>query len=226
MLCLVTDRHRLAARRGWHGDPLVSLLAQVRAAGRFGVDLIHLRERDLPGRALVNLALSCVRAGEGTRTRVVVNDRVDVALAAGAAGVHLRGDSVDARRVRDIVPARFLIGRSVHSADEAVVEAGRGAVDYLVLGTMFPTKSKPTGDTVVGPDELARVTRLITVPVLGIGGVTAATLPALAETGAAGFAAIGWFIDTLDPALGDQQMSDCISEARRLFDTSRSISYH
>ncbi|MBE3072062.1 MAG: thiamine phosphate synthase [Acidobacteria bacterium] len=226
MLCLVTDRHRLAARRGRLGDPLVSLLEQVYAAGRAGVDLVHLRERDLPGRPLLELASACVRATEGTTTRVVVNDRADVAIAAGAAGVHLRGDSIDARRVRDLAPAGFLIGRSVRSADEARIEAGRGAVDYLVLGTMFPTESKVAGCALAGPDELARLTRRVTVPVIGIGGVTAATMPALAAAGAAGFAAIGWFIDVLDPAFSEQQVSERIAEARRLFDTSRSISYH
>jgi thiamine-phosphate pyrophosphorylase len=223
VLCLVTDRHRLAARLARAGDASACLVDQVAAAARAGVDLIHLRERDLSARELVALASACVRATSGSRTRVVVNDRVDVALAAGAAGVHLRADSAPSARVRAIVPAGFVIGRSVHAGDEALVEAAGGAVDYLVLGTLFPTPSKPGADTVIGPDALRQVARAVAVPVLGIGGVTAATLPALAAAGAAGFAAIGWFIDAFrgDGPVGG--FGARVAAARELFDTPGSI---
>jgi thiamine-phosphate pyrophosphorylase len=223
ILCLVTDRWRLAARLAWSSDASACLVEQIAAAAASGVDLVHLRERDLDGRELLELAAACVRATRGTATRVVVNDRMDVALAAGAAGVHLRGDSVDSASARAIAPEGFVIGRSVHGVADAIEEGRRGCCDYLVLGTMFPTRSKAAPDTVIGPAALSSVTAAVSVPVLGIGGVTQSTLPALAACGARGFAAIGWFIDAFlcaEPGVG---IGPHVAMARRLFDTPGSI---
>jgi len=219
ILCLVTDRQRLALRLGRPGDAWTCLVRQVEAAAAAGVDLVHLRERDLPARSLAELAAACVDAARGTETRIVVNDRVDVALAAGAAGVHLRSDSMPAALVRPSVPEGFLIGRSVHRVDEAIVEAAAGAVDYLVLGTMFPTASKPTRETVIGPEALRQAAGVVSLPVLGIGGVTDENLPVLASTGAAGFAAIGWFIEAYCAGGFAPGFADRAAGARRLFDT-------
>ena len=124
----------------------------------------------------------------------MVNDRVDIALAAGAAGVHLRADSPPAAAVRAIVPTGFLIGRSVHSEGEAIEAAATG-VDYLILGTIFPTASKPAGGAPLGLEPLARAVRAIDTPILAIGGVTADNVGKIAAAGAAGFAAIGLFAD-------------------------------
>jgi thiamine-phosphate pyrophosphorylase len=223
IFCLVTDRYRLSALLARPGDAPACLVEQVAAAAAAGIDLVHLRERDLPAHDLLELAAGCVRAARGTRTMVVVNDRVDVALAAGAAGVHLRGDSVPSSVVRAMAPAGFIIGRSVHSIDEAIVEDRGGAVDYLVLGTVFPTVSKPAGHAVIGPAALRQAAAAVTVPVLGIGGVTSLTLPALAATGAAGFAAIGWFIDAFQGSGPEAGLGGQVAGARRLFDTPGSI---
>jgi thiamine-phosphate pyrophosphorylase len=215
----VTDRRRLASRLGRPGDGWTCLVELAAAAAAAGVDVIQVRERDLPARSLLELTSACIDAVSGTRTRILVNDRVDVALAAGAAGVHLRSDSVPAALVRATAPKGFLIGRSVHGVDEARAEAAPGAADYLVLGTMFPTVSKPAGETVIGPEALRQTVRAVTLPVLGIGGVTDENLPALASAGAAGFAAIGWFIEAyrvVGPAGG---FGDRVDRARRLFDT-------
>ena len=223
LLCLVTDRRRLAARLGRSGEAQACLIEQVEAAAAAGVDLVHLRERDLPARALAQLASACVRAAAGTSTRIVVNDRMDVALAAGASGVHLRSDSIDSARVRAAVPAGFLVGRSVHGTQEAVTEAARGAVDYLVLGTIFPTPSKAAGQPAIGPSALRHAAHSVSLPVLAIGGVTSATIPAVAGSGASGFAAIGWFIDAFGGAGPSKELAVRVAAVRRLFDTSRSI---
>jgi thiamine-phosphate diphosphorylase len=219
VLCLVTDRRRLASRLGRAGDAWTCLVQQVAAASAAGVDLVHLRERDLTARSLFELTAACVGAASGTRTRIVVNDRVDIALAAGAAGVHLRSDSVSASLVRGSVPEGFVIGRSIHGVDEAVAEAAAGAADYLVLGTMFPTVSKRTVETVIGTQALRQAATAVAVPVLGIGGVTDGNLPALAAAGAAGFAAIGWFIEAYSTAASAGGLADRVARARRLFDT-------
>ena len=107
---------------------------------------------------------------------MLVNDRIDVALAAGAHGVHLRGDSLPAARARLMVPPAFIIGRSVHSREEAMRAQDGGGLDYLVFGTVFKTDSKP-GLGVAGLDALSEVAAATRLPVLAIGGMTPATLP-------------------------------------------------
>jgi thiamine-phosphate pyrophosphorylase len=182
---MITDRRRFA------GDAERRLVERVAEAAASGVNLVQVRERDLDARALLQLVARCVDATKGTRTRVLVNDRLDVALAAGAHGVHLRGDSMPASRVRTLSPAGFLIGRSVHSREEVLASVATG-VDYLVFGAVFPTASKP-GFTGSGVRALADVVMATTVPVLAVGGVTIATVSQLARSGAAGFAAIDFF---------------------------------
>jgi thiamine-phosphate diphosphorylase len=188
VVCMISDRQRLAGSRE---DALVTLVG---AAARAGVHLVQIRERDLEGRALAGIVARCVSAVRGTHARVLVNDRVDAAMAAGAHGVHLRGDSVPAARVRAIVPSGFLVGRSVHSAEEAARVAAAGGLDYLIFGPVFSTTSKP-GTVPAGVAALAAVVDATTLPVLAVGGITAATVPDVAPTGAAGIAAIGLFTD-------------------------------
>lgn len=168
-----------------------ALVARVASAASGGVHLIQVRERDLDGGPLLRLVERCVAVTRGTRTRVLVNDRLDVALAAGAHGVHLRGDSMPASRVRAIAPDGFLIGRSVHD----VAEARRAeALDYLLFGTIFETASKP-GRQAAGTACLADVVAATSIPVLAVGGVTPERAAIVAGTGAAGVAAIGLFAD-------------------------------
>ena len=183
VICLITDR-----RRGGE-DATVDRL---RWAADAGVHLVQVRERDLDGGPLTSLVRRCVDAVRGSRTRVLVNDRVDVALAAGAHGVHLRADSMPAARVRALCPAGFLVGRSVHARDEAIAAAAAGGLDYLLFGTVFATTSKP-GRAPAGLDALAAVASAVTIPVLAVGGVTPDKVEQVVMAGAAGFAAIGMF---------------------------------
>lgn len=185
---MITDRRRLGAGSD---DALVERVA---AAARAGVHLIQIRERDLDGRTLTRLVERCARAVRGTRARILVNDRVDVAIAGGAHGVHLRGDSVAAVRVRAIAPEAFVVGRSVHTIDEARDAARDGGLDYLLFGTVFETPSKP-GTPAGGTAMLAEVSGSTALPVLAVGGVTLERVPELARAGVAGVAAIGLFAD-------------------------------
>ena len=183
----VTDRLRF----GLSMDALVDRAAR---AAHGGVAAIHVRERDLGDRDLIALVRRTMAAVKGTATRILVNDRVDIALAAGAAGVHLRGDSVPGARVRAIAPAGFVIGRSVHTAAEVDAAAAERACDYLLFGTVFPSGGKPAGHPIAGLEALRDACRRSPVPVIAIGGVSAARLPLLEEAGAAGFAAVGMFM--------------------------------
>ena len=206
VLCVITDRRRARAA----DDPIAAVVTQVQAAARAGVDLVQIRERDLEGRALWDLTNRCVAAVRGTTTRVLVNERLDVALAAGAHGVHLRGDSFPAARVRALSPRGFLVGRSIHSADEAARVAAEGGLDYLVFGPVYETTSKP-GRAAAGLDVLRHVAVMTTVPVLAVGGITRERLAAIGRTGAAGIAAIGLF------ACGFDDLTAVVRDAARSF---------
>jgi thiamine-phosphate pyrophosphorylase len=217
MMCLVTDRRRLS--NGSDGiDRLVDVVA---AAARAGIDLVQVRERDLSARALASLVRRCVAAAAGTQTNVVVNDRADVAIAADAGGVHLRGDSIAAPTVRALLPKGALIGRSVHSAGEASGIARGGGVDYLVFGTLHPTASKEAVHPVATLAELSAACR-VAVPVLAIGGMTVERAAAAARAGAAGVAGIGLFVPP-DGIPADQHLQSVAAALRSAFDTSRAV---
>jgi thiamine-phosphate diphosphorylase len=212
VLCLVTDRARCEGE-----DRLVEI---VEHAAKAGVHLVQVRERDLDAKSLYELVRRCVAAVSGTGTRVLVNDRFDVALAAGAHGVHLPGDGVPARRLRSVAPLGFLIGRSVHALDEAKAVVRDGAVDFLVFGTVFNSTSKPEG-TPAGLDALRAVAASVPLPVLAIGGITVERIRSIAAAGASGFAAIGLFSDRA--AHGIEHMQTVVMQADLAFDTPRSV---
>jgi len=203
-LCLVTDRRRR------------SVVEQCRDAVQAGVDLIQVRERDLEAAALSALVAELVRLTRASETRVVVNERLDVALASGADGVHLRGDSIPAARARSMAPAGFLIGRSVREAAGAV-EAAAGT-DYLIAGTVFRSSSKPGLEEHLGLKGLAAIVRSVSVPVLAIGGVSLDRIGSVAEAGAAGVAAISLFLED------GLRLAAVVREARLRFDSARSAS--
>lgn len=188
---MVTDRHRYGADAGSGNlDPLLEAIGR---AARAGVDIIQVRERDLSDRKLLELVRAAIRTVKATPARVLVNQRADVAMAAGAAGVHLRSTSPSAARVRVVVPAEFLVGRSVHSRDEAESAVGEGGCDYLLFGTIFQSTSKPAAHPVAGVEALRMLCRAVPLPVLAIGGITEARAADAAGAGAAGIAAIELF---------------------------------
>jgi thiamine-phosphate pyrophosphorylase len=186
-------------------------------AARAGVDLVQIREPDLDDRSLTALVSQAVELTERTQTRVVVNDRIDVALSTGAAGVHLRHDSPPAERARSLCPDSWLVGRSVHDVDEAEDVAKSGAIDYLIMGTVFESISKP-GCAPAGIDALAQVAGRVPQPVLAIGGVTVGRAEAVAHAGAGGVAAVGEFM-----AAGSA-LDTVVSRFREAFDRGRSSS--
>jgi thiamine-phosphate pyrophosphorylase len=183
----VTDRRRFDLSL----DVLVDRAAR---AARAGADVIQVRERDLSDRDLIGLVRLIVTASGGTGARVLVNDRADVAVAAGAAGVHLRSDSPRASRVRAFVPPAFVIGRSVHSLAEVDETIEDGGANYLLFGTVFPSSGKPAGHPVAGLAALHAVCARSPLPVIAIGGIDRSRVPAVVEAGAAGFAAVELFM--------------------------------
>lgn len=152
-------------------------------AGR-GDLALHLRARRTPASRLYEVAEWLVGKARAAGTLVVVNDRVDVALAAGAGGVHLREDSLPARAVRAMAGDALAVGRSIHSPRRAQDLRGLG-LDYLIMGAAYPTASHP-GRAAAGPKAVAAAAARADAPVLAIGGVTPAKVPALVARGAHG----------------------------------------
>jgi thiamine-phosphate pyrophosphorylase len=215
LICLVTDRHRLSPGTS-DKESLDRLVSLVQAAARAGVDIIQLRERDLDARRLAATTARCIDA-VARRAILLVNDRVDVVLATGADGVHLRSDGVDAPTVRGL-KTNLMIGRSVHREAEAVESHRGGGLDYLLFGTVFPTISKPDDHEIAGVQRLAAVCAAVPLPVLAIGGITAERARAVVERGAAGVAAIGMFLPK-PGAPFDRHLAKTVAALRQAFDT-------
>ena len=220
LVYLVTDRHRLLDPTNYY-ESRKSIVELVRQAGQANIDLVQIRERDLCGHALMELVKHCIDGVRGTSTKIIVNDRLDVALAAGASGVHLRSDSVQSLRVRAVTPPGFILGRSVHDLREAELVARNEGLDYLILGSVFCSASTRTGRAPIGVNQLSQIVRSVSVPILAIGGVTLENVEMVARTGAAGVAAIGLFSDCLvlaDKSSGGR-LKRVVETIRRSFDS-------
>jgi thiamine-phosphate pyrophosphorylase len=157
--------------------------------------MIQLRLKDADARALVEVARALVGALPRS-VPVIVNDRLDVAMAAGAAGVHVGPDDIPAAAVRRLVPPGFIIGASVGSDPEVVL--ARDA-DYVGIGPVFETASKLDAGRAIGPVAFARLARSCRVPAVAIGGIDAKSAPSVMIAGAAGVAVIRAVMGAKDP---------------------------
>ena len=182
-LCYITDRQAL--------EPS-ALPTRIAEAARTGVDLIQIREKDLATRELIELTRQAMESARGTAARIVVNDRLDIALATGAAGVHLGRESLPASEVRRLAPAKFLVGVSCHSLEE-VREAESAGADYVLLGPIFATPSKLRYGPPLGVEKLREAARQVRIPILALGGITVESARDCRAAGAAGIAAIRLF---------------------------------
>lgn len=187
-LYLVTDRRQA---RG----PLPRVLAAALAGG---VNAVQLREKDLGARRLAELAAELLPIAQAAGVPLLINDRIDVALACGAAGVQLAGTSLPTPQARTLLgPDRYL-GVSTHSLEEAERAAREGA-DFVLFGPVFATPSKLAYGAPQGLERLRQVCRVVPCPVLAIGGITARHLPEVLAAGAHGVAVISAILASPDP---------------------------
>ncbi len=186
---LITDRRRLFRE----GEPYTEavavrrLVALARFAAKEGIDYLQLREKDWPARQLTEVAAAMAAVLAETRTKLLINDRFDVALAARAHGVHLTTRSLPAKVVRSCVPADFLIAVSTHNRRE-IIEA-EGFADFAVCGPVFPSGDKP----VLGLEAFAELARTTSLPLFALGGISHDQAAHVRQAGAAGIAAIRTF---------------------------------
>jgi len=191
IVCYVTGREALGSEASTE-----KLLARIRMAVAAGADWVQIRERELTARALLEFTRAAI-AEAGSKARVIVNDRLDVALAAGAAGVHLRGDSVPASvAVRWLsetgAHADFLVGVSCHSREDAIKAEAAGA-NYVFFGPVFDTPAKKKFGAPQGTARLSDVCGSVRIPVIAIGGIDESNAAECLRAGAAGIAAIRMF---------------------------------
>ena len=207
----MTDRRRLPGAPGLSGSsasssPDISASSQLRSlresiarAVAAGVDWIQIREKDLEGRALAELVRFAVAEAGATGARVLVNERLDIAIAAGAGGVHLGEDAMPIETVigwqKSAGPGDFLVGVSCHSLASARAAASGGA-DYVIFGPVFATPSKAAFGAPQGIERLREVSAAVEIPVIAIGGVNAENARECVAAGAAGIAAIRLFQDS------------------------------
>ena len=208
ILCLVTDR-RLARA------PLETVVAEAVSGG---VDWVQLRERDLAGRALCELAVRVAAAARdaaqrrGGTVRVLINRRIDVALAVGADGVHLGFDALPVASARSLLGAERLIGVSAHTPDEVRGAAANGA-NYAHLAPIFAPLSKPQQRAPLGSVAIARCAAAL--PLLAQGGIEATNAAELIRAGAAGVAVTGALLGAVDPRAAAQALRAALDGAQR-----------
>ena len=189
-LMVITDR-KLAGRRDW--------LKAAEAALQAGATAIQLRDKQATSGQLLEMALALKPVADRYDALFLVNDRFDVALAAGAHGVHLGDGDLPVSAVREVVPHDFVIGRSADTEADARQAEADGA-DYLGVGSVFGTTTKvEVIGEVIGTERLARVAAAVSIPVVGIGGVTAANAGQIASAGAAGIAVVSAVMAAPDP---------------------------
>lgn len=227
LLCYVTDRHAL--RIANPADSLSALTQKIEEVLAAGIDWVQIREKDLPARELGSLTRQALgiaakySAKRSSAIRVLVNDRLDVAIAERADGVHLGESSLpvaEAKRLvesalrKQAIDQSFMIGASCHSI-EAAKNAKREGADYIFFGPIFATPSKQSFGLPKGVERLAQVCHAVNAPVLAIGGITLENANSCIAAGATGIAAIRLFQDASDPAGALRRLRQVISYPRQ-----------
>ena len=200
-LFLVTDRHQT------DGRPLAPLLQRVLTAG---APAIQLRERDLSARELVTLAREVQAVTASRRSQLLINDRIDVALALEGVGVHLRSNSLPVSVARQLLGAQRLLGVSVHAVEEGLSAQSQGA-DYIVLGPIYETPTKQMFGPPLGIHTLEKACRLVRIPIIGIGGVTTARAREMRRAGAFGVAVITAVLGAADVESATRELLDAVT---------------
>lgn len=195
-------------------DPSAAAGRDLRAiasqAASGGATMLQVRAKSLSSAAIAELTRDIIAAADAVP--VIVNDRLDIALATGAAGCHLGPDDMPVATARALAPAGFLLGASAGTAPEARDAQAQGA-DYIGIGPIRVTASKADAGGAIGPDGFRRVREAANLPAIAIGGITAADVPALLKAGADGVAVISAVLSASDPRKAVEALKRSIVEA-------------
>lgn len=172
-----------------------------------GAKIIQLREKRRSGRELYAIAQEIRSLCSQYNARFIVNDRLDIALASGADGVHLGQDDLPLSAARRLAPRPFLIGVSVGTVEEAI-RAEREGADYLGVGPVYPTGTKPDAGPPVGPELIRIIRAAVTIPIVAIGGITLSNAGDVLAAGADGIAVISAVICSPDIAAASRKFAD------------------
>jgi len=204
-LYLITDREQVPG-----GD----LYAAVEGALRGGVRAVQLREKDLPSRELYGLALGLREVTSRHGARLLVNDRLDIALATGADGVHLGESSMPTARVRELAGGSMLVGVSCHGLERAL-EAQEAGADFITFSPVFFTPSKAGYGEPVGTERLTEACRRLRIPVFALGGIKPDKVRTVLDQGAHGIALISAILAANDPERAAREMVTLLAAGER-----------
>lgn len=201
-LYLITDRHQTGGR------PLTEV---VRRSLEGGVRAVQLREKDLSGAALYRLAAEMRRLTSDFDARLIINDRLDIALAAEADGVHIGVNSLPLAAVRRVLGQGKIIGYSAHAIDEAL-RAQAGGADFVTFGPVYPTPSKAAYGVPCGVKNLADAVSVLEIPVIGLGGISQANITEALSANIRGIAVISAILAATDPRVAAASLLKKIEE--------------
>lgn len=191
-----------------------NLLDDVNAALAGGVTAVQLRAKSLPDREMLELARRIATACAKTDALFIVNDRIDIAMAAGAGGIHLGVDDLPIEDARRIGGRSLYIGFSPETDQQAAEAAGRGA-DYLGVGPVYGTASKSDAGDAIGPAAIRRRAQVAGLPIIGVGGITPTNASEVIGAGAVGVAVIGSILRADDPGDAASRLASSVHNALR-----------
>lgn len=195
---VITDRWAAGER---------SILDVVRAAIRGGATVVQLREKQATAREMIELAQALHQVTRAAGVPLIINDRLDVALAVDAEGVHVGQDDMPAAITRRLIGPDRILGVSAGTVEEAR-QAERDGADYLGVGDVYGTPTKPDAGAPIGVAGLAKIARAVSIPVVGIGGITAENAAAVIQAGAAGVAVILAVVGAADPEAAARRLRE------------------
>lgn len=204
-LYLVTDRALAGSRE---------LEEIVLSAIRGGVTMVQLREKNLPSREFLRQAVVLKEALAGFGIPLIINDRLDIALAGGADGVHLGQEDMECGHARRVAGKEMIIGVSVNTPEEAAEAEAEGA-DYIGAGPIFATSTKLDASSPTGLAVLWKMRQVVRIPIVGIGGITVANAADVVRSGADGVAVVSAIIGSANPEYSAKELRLAVDEARK-----------
>lgn len=185
----------------------------IREAIKGGVTVIQLREKNLSTREFIEEAIEVKKIIEGSGIPLIINDRVDVAIAIGADGVHLGNDDMPVDIARRILGKSFIIGASASSVEEAIEKEKKGA-DYIAVSPVFPTPTKPDAGPPLGLEGIKEMKKFVKVPLIGIGGINKTNVMDVIKSGADGIAVVSAIVSSEDPEKSARELRELIKKAK------------